>query len=43
MMDFITKNLIIVTLGNIFAGAFLVACLYSVVYGSLGKKISSST
>jgi len=41
MGDFIFKNLIPVTLGNIFAGVVLVACVYSLVYGSLGKKFSS--
>jgi formate/nitrite transporter len=40
MKDFLLKNLIPVTLGNIFAGVVLVACVYSLVYGSLGKKFS---
>lgn len=38
--QFITNNLIPVTLGNIFAGAVLVAGMYSLVYGSLGRKIT---
>ena len=37
---FITTNLIPVTLGNIFAGVVLVATAYSLLYGSLGKKIT---
>lgn len=39
--QFITTNLIPVTLGNIFAGAVLVAAVYSLVYGSLGKKVAA--
>ena len=40
LADFVFKNLIPVTLGNIFAGVVLVACTYSVIYGSLSKKAS---
>ena len=43
MGQFIVKNLIPVTLANIFAGAVLVAGVYSVVYGALGKKISGTS
>ncbi len=38
--DFIFKNLIPVTLGNIFAGVVLVACAYSLAYGRLGKRVA---
>lgn len=40
MADFLFKNLIPVTVGNIFAGVVLVAMTYSVIYGSLSKKVS---
>lgn len=40
MGQFLTKNLIIVTIGNIIAGAGLVATLYSLIYGKLGKRIT---
>lgn len=40
MGEFVLKNLIPVTLGNIFAGVVLVSTVYSIIYGSLGKKIS---
>ena len=40
MGKFILSNLIPVTLGNILAGTVLVATVYSLVYGSLGKKIT---
>lgn len=40
LRTFITKNLIPVTLGNIFAGTILVATMYSLIYGSLGKRIT---
>eukprot|EP00890_Picochlorum_soloecismus_P004791 jgi/Picsp_1/5312/NSC_02673-R1_formate nitrite transporter len=39
---FITSNLIPVTLGNILAGTVLVATVYSLIYGSLGKKITEN-
>jgi formate/nitrite transporter len=42
MGQFVLKNLIPVTLGNIFAGVVLVACVYSLIYGSLGKKITGN-
>lgn len=35
---FFIKNLIPVTLGNAFAGAVLIAGMYSLAYGSLGNK-----
>jgi formate transporter len=41
MGEFVFKNLIPVTLGNIFAGAVLVAAVYSLVYGSLGRKFTN--
>jgi formate/nitrite transporter len=37
---FVLSNLIPVTLGNIFAGVVLVATTYSLVYGSLGRKVT---
>jgi formate transporter len=40
MWQFITKNLLIVTAGNIVAGTCLVAGMYSLIYGKLGKKIT---
>lgn len=36
---FILNNLIPVTLGNIVAGALCMATVYSLAYGSLGKKV----
>lgn len=42
MGKFITSNLIPVTLGNIFAGVVLVATMYSIVYGALGKKFAKT-
>lgn len=39
---FIFKNLIPVTLGNIVAGSLCVATVYSLAYGSLGKKLFPS-
>lgn len=42
MGQFVLKNLIPVTLGNIFAGVVLVACVYSLIYGSLGEKITGN-
>ncbi|KAI7840455.1 hypothetical protein COHA_005880 [Chlorella ohadii] len=39
---FLFKNLIPVTLGNIFAGAVCVATLYSMAYGQLGKRVQRS-
>lgn len=41
MGKFIIHNLIPVTLGNIFAGTVLVAAVYSLIYGSLGKKVQA--
>lgn len=40
MGKFLVNNLIPVTLGNIFAGTILVATVYSLVYGALGKKVT---
>jgi formate/nitrite transporter FocA (FNT family) len=40
MRQFIIHNLIPVTLGNIFAGVVCMAATYSLVYGSLGKRIT---
>lgn len=40
MGQFLVNNLIPVTLGNIFAGTVLVATMYSLIYGSLGRKIT---
>ncbi|KAL6766578.1 hypothetical protein ACKKBG_A36605 [Auxenochlorella protothecoides x Auxenochlorella symbiontica] len=39
MRDFVLRNLIPVTLGNIFAGVVCVATLYSLLYGALGDRI----
>ena len=36
--DFVFKNLIPVTLGNIIGGAVMVAAAYSFCYGQLGKS-----
>ena len=38
---FVLNNLVPVTLGNTFAGVFLVACSYSFVFGKLGQKASA--
>ena len=43
MWQFITKNLLIVTAGNIFAGVVLVAAAYSLVYGRLGNLVENKT
>lgn len=40
--QFIINNLIPVTLGNILAGAVLVATYYSLCFGALGKKLEPS-
>ena len=37
--DFLVKNLIPVTIGNTIAGVFFVAVLYSLIFGSFGKKV----
>lgn len=36
------NNLIPVTLGNILAGSLCVATVYSLCYGSLGKKLAGT-
>lgn len=36
---FFLNNLLPVTLGNIIAGTFCMATVYSLAYGSLGKKL----
>lgn len=36
---FLLKNLLPVTLGNIVAGTLCMATVYSLAYGSLGKKV----
>ncbi|EFN58263.1 hypothetical protein CHLNCDRAFT_34412 [Chlorella variabilis] len=40
MQQFITLNLIPTTLGNIVAGTLCMATVYSLLYGSLGRKIT---
>lgn len=40
--QFVMNNLVPVTAGNILGGALFMASTYSVVYGSLGKKIQKS-
>jgi formate/nitrite transporter len=40
MKQFLLHNLLPVTLGNIFAGVVLVATTYSLIYGSLGNKLT---
>lgn len=37
---FLLKNLLPVTLGNIFAGAVCVATLYSLAFGELGRRVN---
>eukprot|EP00929_Paragymnodinium_shiwhaense_P032282 TRINITY_DN1791_c0_g7_i1.p1 TRINITY_DN1791_c0_g7~~TRINITY_DN1791_c0_g7_i1.p1 ORF type:complete len:154 (+),score=51.26 TRINITY_DN1791_c0_g7_i1:68-463(+) len=39
-MDVLVKNWIPVTLGNFVAGAFIVACGYSYVYGRFGQLVA---
>lgn len=39
--QFLLHNLLPVTLGNTFAGFFLMACAYSLSYGSLSKKLEA--
>jgi formate/nitrite transporter len=43
MWQFVAKNLLIVTAGNIFAGVVLVATMYSLIYGKLGERITGKT
>nr|AXF41560.1 LCIA1020 protein [Chlorella sp. ArM0029B] len=43
MRQFFFSNLIPVTLGNIVAGTLCMATVYSLLYGSLGRKITGET
>ena len=42
-VDFLTKNLLPVTLGNIFGGAVCVGLAYSCIHGSLLDRFSKTT